>query len=119
MAVGKRREGFKDGEATTTTNTFFCCCFQSLYFISTKELDTDDMGPLGPGCVPGGAWPQPHQLHHSSIPAGGVASSLVTLRPVSRWPSSLGLAGSPQVGWCQKALPQSLLAPREALPAPW
>jgi len=117
---GRKHQGWGSNRCcavNNNTSTFFF--FQSFYFISTLELDTDDKGPLGPVGVPGAGWPQPHQLHHSSIPGDEEASSLVLLSPESRRPSSLGLAGSPQVGWCQRALPRALLAPHEALPALW
>lgn len=112
-------QGSNNHCAVSNTNTFFFFCSLSFYFIYMVELDTHGRGPLGPVCVPAAAWPQSHQLHHCSNPAGGVASSLVMLRPGSCWPSSSGLVGSPQVGWCQRALPQALLAPHRTLPAPW
>ena len=108
---GRERQGWGSNTpcAVSNTNTYFCSV--SFYFISMVELDTDDKGPLGPSCVPAAARPQSPQLCPWSIPAGGVASCLVALRPGSRWPSSLGLAVAAEVGWWRRALSQPVLAP--------
>ena len=115
MAAGKRGGSVKDGEATPPVplaipTRIFAVFLATLFpWWNWTRMTRVHWGrrvsqllrgpsPLSSACP----W---------SIPAGGVASCLVALRPGSRWPSSLGLAVAAEVGWWRRALSQPVLAP--------